>query len=104
MQTTFLDTVAPSITFSTPAVTTTRVIAITVGGTDGASGARISRYAVVEGANAPAVDRTGWVVSPPSTLEVSVGDGSKTVTAFTRDVAGFVSVASSQVVTLQSPP
>ncbi|MFN8620721.1 MAG: hypothetical protein U0869_08275 [Chloroflexota bacterium] len=97
-----LDTTAPTASLSAPAVTGNRTISITVTGSDGGAGSGITDWAVVEGTTAPAAGSGSWVGSAPSSFQVSAVDGVKTVSAFTRDAAGFVSVASTVSVRLDT--
>jgi hypothetical protein len=99
--TVLLDTTAPTVTFSAPATTVTATIAITVGGADGGSG--LAGYVVVEGTTAPSVGSGSWSASPPTAFTLSGGLGAKTVSAFTKDQAGNISLASTRTVTVALP-
>lgn len=101
-RTVVLDTTAPTATLSATSPSGSRTVAVTVGGSDGAEGSGITAWAVVEGTTAPAAGSGSWVGSAPSTFQVSAGDGSKTISAFTRDAAGFVSLAATTTVLLDT--
>jgi hypothetical protein len=101
-RTVVLDTVAPSATLSATSPSASRTVAVTVGGSDGAQGSGITAWAVVEGTTAPAAGNAAWVASAPTTFQVSAGDGTKTISAFTRDAAGLVSVAATTTVLLDT--
>ena len=78
---------------------------MSIDGSDGAEGSGITAYAVVEGTSAPDSGSASWVASPPTSIFVSDGDGVKTISAFTRDALGHVSLpaTSSAVVDTTAP-
>ena len=97
--TTVLDTVKPTASLTAPATSSTRAIAVTVGGSD-AGGSGVSAYAIVEGTTAPGSGNSAWKATAPTQFTLSTGNGDKTVSAFTRDAAGNVSDCDTKTVTL----
>ena len=91
-----IDTIAPTAVLTIPATSpTTTVSPITVTGTD-TGGSGIVAYAVVDGTTAPSYGDPNWIIgSSPTSVVINDGSGAHTVTAFTRDAAGNVSVVNS---------
>lgn len=71
------------------------------GGSEPASG--VTRWAVVSGTTAPTRDSLAWKTVPPTTFRLLTGNGDKTISAFSRDAAGNVSVAASVSVAVDIP-
>jgi hypothetical protein len=97
-----LDTAAPTASLSVTSPSGSRTVSVTVGGGDGPVGSGITHYAVIEGTTAPSVGSAAWVATPPTAFLVSDGDGTKTLSAFTRDAAGLVSTAATKTVLLDT--
>ena len=57
---------------------------------------------IPSGTSAPASNSPSWVGSAPDTFQVTAGDGSKTISAFTRDAAGNVSSADTETFVLDT--
>jgi len=103
---TLLDRVLPTVsTFGvTPTTTTTRSVPVTFTSTDpGAAASGVLKYAVVNGTTIPTTSSTAWKDVTPTSVQLSAGNGIKTVSAFVRDRAGNVSAAVSDTVTLAVP-
>jgi hypothetical protein len=96
---TLLDQTAPTVTLTAPTTSTSRNISITVTGTD-VGGSGVTNYAVVAGTTAPLVTDTAWKSVPVTTWQLPLGNGAKTISAFTRDAAGNVSLAGTKVITM----
>lgn len=104
---TFLDRVPPVVdTFTVPDTSTSRTISVTVEasdpgeGDDPVTGSGVVRYAVVNGTTAPVPGSTAWKTEAPTSMKLTKGNGTKTVSAFVRDAAGNVSLVSSDTVDL----
>jgi hypothetical protein len=67
---------------------------------DPRTGSGVVRYAIRMGTTPPDPGSTLWKTSSPSTFKLSKGNGSKTYSAWVRDAAGNVSLASTKTVTL----
>ena len=96
---TLLDQTVPTVLLTAPATSTSRNISITVTGAD-VGGSGVTNYAVVAGTTAPLVTDTAWKSVPVTTWQLPLGNGAKTISAFTRDAAGNVSAAGTQVITM----
>ena len=96
-----LDTTLPTATLTTAATATAWNIAVTLGGTDAGSG--ITAWSVVAGSTAPSASSNAWKSVAPTTFQLSSGNGVKTVSAFSRDAAGNVSLAATKTVTMTVP-
>jgi hypothetical protein len=94
-----LDRVKPTATIDAPATTSVREIVVNVGGTD-AGGSGVTHHIVVEGTTAPAVGDPAWQAGSALDFQLSAGDGVKTISAFTKDAAGNVSLAATTTVEL----
>lgn len=106
---TFLDRQAPTATFDVvPTTSTSRNVAVTLTGSDpgsqiaGLTGSGVKMFAVVNGTEQPSLSSSAWKTSAPTTFKLSVGNGSKTVSAWVRDYANNVSEVDSDTVTLNA--
>jgi hypothetical protein len=91
-----VDTIAPTAVLTIPVNTPTTTLAITsFTGTD-TGGSGIVAWAVVDGTTAPSYGDPNWIIgSAPTSVVINDGTGPHTVTGFTRDAAGNVSVVNS---------
>ena len=94
-----LDTVLPVTTFSAPVASSVNVINITVSATD-TGGSGVTAYAFVVGTTVPGPADPLWKASPPTTWDLGSTIGAHVLTAFSRDLAGNVSVANTRTVIL----
>jgi hypothetical protein len=86
---TVLDTTAPTVSLSVPALLATPDVALTLGG-DG-TGSAIAGWFVSEIGTAPGSGDPGWQPTKPATFTLPAGEGSRTLYAWTKDAAGHVS-------------
>ncbi len=86
IQGTWTDVTRPTVTLSAPTASATRLINVTVGGSD-TGGAGLCWFAVVNGTTRPLDNDPAWTAYPPTTLALTTGDGTKTISAFSRDCA-----------------
>ncbi|MFN8620719.1 MAG: hypothetical protein U0869_08265 [Chloroflexota bacterium] len=85
-----LDLGTPALTFTMPAGTKSRTVAINVSATD-PSGSGITGYFVKEGdTTPPTLTAAGWKVKP-SSFTLSAGQGTKTLYAWAKDGNGSMS-------------
>lgn len=97
-----LDRVVPTVSFDiTPSLTNSTTVAIALTGND-TGGSGVKGYCVQQSPTPPAANADCFSASSPATATISGGDGTKTLYAFTRDLATNVSLAASDTVTLDA--
>ncbi len=89
----------PTVALSATSVSASPAISVKVTGAD-TGGAGLCSFAVVSGTSAPSANSLSWLAYPPTTIALPTGDGTKTISAFSRDCAGNVSKPATRTVVL----
>lgn len=79
----------PTVSLQVPAVTRTRVVPVTMAGSDAGSG--VAGYLVSQKGTRPTASDPRWSTAPPATLTLSGPSGKKQVFGWTKDAAGHIS-------------
>lgn len=91
-----VDTTKPVVSsFSAPAQSATRTVAVTFAGTDDNSG--VKAYLITENSTAPTASASGWSTTVPTSFTLST-TGTKAMYAWVKDAAGNISVSKSVLV------
>lgn len=99
---TTFDSVAPvaGLTITTASPATSRTINVIAAGNPG-TGSPIVKYALINGTGTPT--SSAWKDLAPTTHQLSLGNGTKTISLYVRDAAGNVSAADSESITMTLP-
>ena len=91
-----LDATPPTATLTAPVTTNKRVTPITVAGADTSSGV-VAYFLRSQNPTPPLEDDPLWLATLPTTYTFTGGSGTKTLYAWTKDLAGNVSPAAQQM-------